>query len=41
MPAADPAAWVSAKDLAAVIRFLASEDARAIHGAVLPVVGLS
>lgn len=41
MPGADPAKWVSPKDLAAVIRFLASEDARAIHGAIIPVVGLS
>jgi NAD(P)-dependent dehydrogenase (short-subunit alcohol dehydrogenase family) len=40
MPGVDPAAWVSTKDLAAVIRFLASDDAAAIHGAVIPVVGL-
>jgi NAD(P)-dependent dehydrogenase (short-subunit alcohol dehydrogenase family) len=40
MPAANPATWVSPKDLAAVIRFLTSEDAVAIHGAVIPVVGL-
>jgi len=41
MPDADPTRWVSPKNLAAVIRFLASEDAAAIHGAVIPVVGLS
>lgn len=40
MPDADPARWVSARSLAAVIRFLASDDAVAIHGAVIPVVGL-
>jgi NAD(P)-dependent dehydrogenase (short-subunit alcohol dehydrogenase family) len=41
MPGVDPATWVSPKDLAAVIRFLASDDAVAIHGAVIPVVGLA
>jgi NAD(P)-dependent dehydrogenase (short-subunit alcohol dehydrogenase family) len=41
MPGVDPATWVAPKDLAAVIRFLASEDAAAIHGAVIPVVGLA
>ena len=41
MPDADPAQWVAARDLASVIRFLASDDAVAVHGAVLPVVGLS
>jgi NAD(P)-dependent dehydrogenase (short-subunit alcohol dehydrogenase family) len=41
MPTADPATWVSTKDLAAVIRFLASDDAVAIHGAIIPVVGLA
>lgn len=40
MPGVDPATWVAPKDLAAVIRFLASDDARAIHGTVIPVVGL-
>jgi len=41
MPEADPARWVSPHDLAQVIVFLASDAARAIHGAALPVTGLS
>ncbi len=41
MPDADPANWVAPRDLASVIAFLASEAARAIHGAALPVTGLS
>lgn len=41
MPAADPARWVAPADLARVIAFLASDAARAIHGAALPVTGLS
>jgi len=41
MPAADPLRWVAPKDLASVIVFLASDAARAIHGAALPVTGLS
>jgi NAD(P)-dependent dehydrogenase (short-subunit alcohol dehydrogenase family) len=41
MPDADPARWVAPHDLARVILFLASEDARAVHGAALPVTGLS
>jgi NAD(P)-dependent dehydrogenase (short-subunit alcohol dehydrogenase family) len=41
MPDADPFKWVSLEDLGAVIAFLASSGARAIHGAVVPVVGLS
>lgn len=39
MPDADFAAWVKPEDLAAVILFLASEEARAVTGALLPVTG--
>lgn len=41
MPDADPATWVSTAQLASVMAFLASDAANAIHGAVIPVVGLS
>lgn len=41
MPKSDPARWVAPADLANVLVFLASDEARAIHGAALPVVGLS
>jgi NAD(P)-dependent dehydrogenase (short-subunit alcohol dehydrogenase family) len=41
MPNADPKRWVALQDLAGTIAFLASEEARAIHGAALPVTGLS
>jgi len=41
MPKADPSRWVAPADLANVIVFLASDEARAIHGAALPVTGLS
>ncbi|HYD55308.1 MAG TPA: SDR family NAD(P)-dependent oxidoreductase [Burkholderiales bacterium] len=41
MPKADPAKWVALGDAAQAILFLASDDARAIHGAALPVTGLS
>ncbi len=41
MPDADPATWVSPQALAEVILFLASDAARAVHGAALPVSGLS
>lgn len=41
MPQADPARWVAPRDLANVIAFLASPGARAIHGAAIPVTGLS
>jgi NAD(P)-dependent dehydrogenase (short-subunit alcohol dehydrogenase family) len=41
MPDADPALWVVPSDLASVIMFLCSPQAKAIHGALIPVVGLS
>ena len=41
MPASDPADWVSPDDLASVICFLLSPAARAVHGALVPVRGLS
>ncbi|CAN5454325.1 SDR family oxidoreductase [soil metagenome] len=41
MPDADPARWVAPDDLANAIVFLASTQARAIHGAALPVTALS
>lgn len=41
MPDADPARWVAPSDLANVICFLGSDAARAIHGALVPVAGLS
>ena len=39
MPKADFSTWVSPEDLAAVILFLASEEAKAVTGALLPVTG--
>jgi NAD(P)-dependent dehydrogenase (short-subunit alcohol dehydrogenase family) len=41
MPDVDPKRWVAPQDLAQVIVFLASDAARAVHGAALPVTGLS
>ena len=41
MPDADPSRWVAPADLANVVVFLASDAARAVHGAALPVTGLS
>jgi NAD(P)-dependent dehydrogenase (short-subunit alcohol dehydrogenase family) len=41
MPSSDFDRWVSPKALAEVILFLASPSARAIHGASIPVYGLS
>ncbi|HEY8004923.1 MAG TPA: SDR family NAD(P)-dependent oxidoreductase [Phenylobacterium sp.] len=39
MPKADFSAWVQPADLAAVMLFLASEEARAVTGALIPVTG--
>jgi len=39
MPSADFATWVAPDDLAAVMLFLASEEARAVTGALVPVTG--
>ena len=41
MPDADPSRWAVPQDLANAIFFLASDGARAIHGAALPVTALS
>jgi NAD(P)-dependent dehydrogenase (short-subunit alcohol dehydrogenase family) len=41
MPKADPRKWVEPAALADVLLFLCSPAARAIHGAAIPVVGLS
>jgi NAD(P)-dependent dehydrogenase (short-subunit alcohol dehydrogenase family) len=40
MPGADPSSWVAPAALADVIAFLASDAARAIHGAAIPVGGM-
>lgn len=39
MPNVDPAIWVKPDDLAKVMLFLASDDARAMTGALVPVTG--
>ncbi len=41
MPGADYSKWVKPIDIAKVILFLASEDAKAINGAAIPVYGLA
>ena len=41
MPKSDHARWVAPGDLANVVVFLASDAARAIHGAGIPVYGLA
>lgn len=41
MPDANPALWVDPEDLGQVICFLGSDGARAVHGALVPVSGLS
>ena len=40
MPDADHDTWVSPTELAQVVCFLASNDAKAVHGALVPVSGL-
>ena len=40
MPDADPSQWVAPEALADVMMFLASDAARAIHGACIPVTAL-
>jgi NAD(P)-dependent dehydrogenase (short-subunit alcohol dehydrogenase family) len=39
MPAADFSKWPKPEDIARVILFLCSDDARVIHGAAIPVYG--
>jgi NAD(P)-dependent dehydrogenase (short-subunit alcohol dehydrogenase family) len=39
MPNADFAKWPKPEEIARVILFLCSDDARVIHGAALPVFG--
>ncbi len=41
MPSADYSKWVAPSDIARIILFLASEDARSINGAAIPVYGLA
>ncbi|HJT09835.1 MAG TPA: SDR family NAD(P)-dependent oxidoreductase [Candidatus Nitrosotalea sp.] len=41
MPSADHSKWVEPSDIARIILFLASEDARPINGAAIPVYGLA
>lgn len=41
MPGADHSKWVSPADIAHVIGFLSSDEANAVHGAGIPVDGLS
>lgn len=41
MPKADPARWVKPDEIADLVAFLASPRAAAIHGAAIPITGLS
>jgi NAD(P)-dependent dehydrogenase (short-subunit alcohol dehydrogenase family) len=41
MPKADPGKWVQPEAIADVVLFLASDAARAVHGAAIPVYGES
>jgi NAD(P)-dependent dehydrogenase (short-subunit alcohol dehydrogenase family) len=40
MPHADPKRWVAPEAIADTMLFLASDGARAIHGAAIPIIGL-
>ncbi len=39
MPGADFAAWPKPEEIAEVVLFLASDEARLVHGAPVPVYG--
>src|SRR5262249_38085725 len=39
MPGADYAKWPKAEDIARVVLFLCSDDAKLVHGAAVPVYG--
>jgi NAD(P)-dependent dehydrogenase (short-subunit alcohol dehydrogenase family) len=39
MPKADFSKWPKPRDIASVVLFLCSDDARVIHGAAIPVYG--
>lgn len=41
MPQADPARWVTPESIGRVVRFLCSDDAKDVSGALLPVYGRS
>jgi NAD(P)-dependent dehydrogenase (short-subunit alcohol dehydrogenase family) len=41
MPDADHSRWVKPQDLANIVLFLCSEDAKAITGAAIPTYGLA
>jgi NAD(P)-dependent dehydrogenase (short-subunit alcohol dehydrogenase family) len=41
MPDADFATWPKPEDIARVVLFLCSDDAKVIHGAAIPVYGNS
>ncbi|MEM7445587.1 MAG: SDR family NAD(P)-dependent oxidoreductase [Pseudomonadota bacterium] len=41
MPKADHSKWATPAEISKVVSFLCSDDAKAVHGALIPVVGLS
>ena len=41
MPSADHSKWPKTDEIAKVVGFLASDDAGVVHGAAVPVTGLS